>query len=120
MARREDGFTLIELLVVGVLIGILTAVALGFHAAARDRASDAAAKSNIRVAVPAFEAYQADHDGSYTGVTVAALQADYSPGVQGIVILSADSSTYCVSSTVAGHAWYRRGPDGPITTTSCG
>jgi prepilin-type N-terminal cleavage/methylation domain-containing protein len=117
--RSEDGFTLIELLVVAVLIGILTAVALGFHAAARDRAGDAAAESNIRVAVPAFEAYQSDNGGSYAGMTLAQLQAVYSPGIQGIVILAADSSGYCVSSTVAGHAWYKHGPEGPITTTSC-
>jgi prepilin-type N-terminal cleavage/methylation domain-containing protein len=116
--RREDGFTLIELLVVAVLIGILTATALGFHTAARDRASDAAAKSNLRVAVPALEAYQGDN-GTYAGVTLADLQTAYSPGVQGIVIVSADDSGYCLSSTVSGHTWYKRGPDGQITTTNC-
>jgi type II secretory pathway pseudopilin PulG len=103
---------------VAVLIGILTAIALGFHGAARDRASDATAKSNIRVAIPAIEAYQGDN-GSYTGVTLDDLQTSYSPGVQGIVILAADSSGYCVSSTVSGRSWYLHGPDGEITPTSC-
>jgi type IV pilus assembly protein PilA len=119
MASGEEGFTLLELLVVVVIIGILTAIALGFNGAARDRAADATAKSNIRVAGPAFEVYREDHAGSYSGVTVAQLQSQYSPGIQGITILTADATTYCVSSSQGGHTWYRLGPSGPFTTTAC-
>jgi prepilin-type N-terminal cleavage/methylation domain-containing protein len=119
VATREDGYTLLELLVVVILIAILAAMALGFHASARDRSGDAAARSNIRVAVPAFEVYNADNDGSYAGMSLARLQALYSPGITGITVLSADSTSYCVRGTVNGRSWYKAGPDGPITTTAC-
>jgi prepilin-type N-terminal cleavage/methylation domain-containing protein len=112
MASGEDGFTLLELLVVVVILGILTAIALAFNGAARVRGEDATAKSNIRVAAPAFEVYRDDHGGSYSGVTVAQLQSQYSPGIQGIVVLAADATSYCVSSTGGGRS-------GPFTTTSC-
>jgi prepilin-type N-terminal cleavage/methylation domain-containing protein len=118
--NENHGFTLIELLVVVVLIGVLMATALGFHSAARDRSEDAAAKSNIRVAVPAFEVYNADNNGSYAGMSLAGLQALYSPGIKGITVLSADTTSYCVRGTVHGRSWYKAGPNGPITTTACG
>jgi prepilin-type N-terminal cleavage/methylation domain-containing protein len=109
---REAGFTLVELVMVLVIIAILLAVALGFHMQARTRASDATAKANLRVAVPAFEAYQADN-GTYAGMTLASLQATYSPGVQGIEVLSAVADDYCVRSVVGSSAWYKQGPAGP-------
>jgi prepilin-type N-terminal cleavage/methylation domain-containing protein len=118
MARNEDGFTLIELLVVVMIIAILAAIAIGFSTAGRDRAGDAAAKSNIDVAVPAFQAYNLDNDG-FTGMTLAGLQSSYSKGIQGIEVVSAGATTYCVKSTVDGRSWFKNGPSGPITTTSC-
>ena len=54
--HAEDGFTLIELLIVVVIMAILVAIAAGFQVSARERASDATARSNIRTAVPAMEA----------------------------------------------------------------
>jgi prepilin-type N-terminal cleavage/methylation domain-containing protein len=116
--RREDGFTLIELVVVLVIMAILLAVAVGFQASARERAADATARSNIRTAVPAIEAFRADV-GTYAGMTLATLQTSYSPGVEGITVLSSGSAAYCVSATAAGSTWYKAGPDGPITQTAC-
>lgn len=118
VATREDGFTLIELLVVIVIIGILSAIAIGFYSGAREKAGDVTAKSNIRIAVPAIEAYKTDNS-SYAGVTLPGLQASYSPGVQGIEILSAGAASYCVRSTATGRSWYLSGPGGQITTTAC-
>jgi prepilin-type N-terminal cleavage/methylation domain-containing protein len=117
VARREDGYTLIELLVVIIIIAILITTAFGFHRLARERASDASAKSNIRSALPAIEVYKND-TGSYSGMTVLVLQGT-SPGVQGIEVVSADAVGYCVRSIVNGHSWYKNGPAGAITTTSC-
>jgi type IV pilus assembly protein PilA len=118
MRRREDGFTLVELVMVLVIVSILLAIALGFHMQARTRASDATAKANLRVAVPAFEAYRTDN-GTYAGMTLASLQATYSPGVQGIEVVSATVDDYCVRSVVGSSAWYRHGPESAITTTVC-
>jgi len=118
LVARDDGFTLTELLVVIVIIGILTAIAIGFYSGAREKAGDVTAKSNIRIAVPAIEAYQSDN-GTYVGMTLPVLQATYSPGVQEIEIVSAGASAYCVRSTIAGRSWYLSGPGGAVTTTAC-
>lgn len=118
MARRQDGFTLIELVVVLVVISILLAAAVTFHLAARDQAGDATATSNIRVAVPAMEAYRLDNDG-YTGMTVAHLRTTYSPSLAGVSILSTSQAGYCVRAVAAGRTWYKAGPDAAITRTAC-
>jgi len=118
VARNEDGFTLVEMLAVLIIMAILVAIAVGFSTSARVRAGDVAAKSNIEVAVPAFQAYNLDN-GTFTGMTLAALQSSYSKGVQGIEVVSAGASGYCVKSTVDGRSWFKNGPSGPITTTSC-
>jgi prepilin-type N-terminal cleavage/methylation domain-containing protein len=118
MSLNEDGFTLIELLVVLVILAILTAVAFGFSQGARERASDATAEANIRTAVPAIEAYRAD-TGTYAGMTLVALQSQYSPGIAGISVVSTGASTYCLSASVADATWYKAGPSGPITKTAC-
>jgi prepilin-type N-terminal cleavage/methylation domain-containing protein len=115
---REDGFTLVEIVVVLVVMAILTAIAFGFSSGARERADDATARANIRTAVPAIEAYRADA-GSYAGMTVASLQSQYSPGIKGITVVSASASGYCVSATAGGASWFKAGPAGPITRTTC-
>jgi general secretion pathway protein G len=116
--RREDGFTLVELLVVMVIIATLLAIAIGFHTQARDRAGDATARANIRIAVPAIEIYRSDN-GTYAGMTLALLQSTYSPGVQGIEIVSADDAGYCIRASAGGSTWYKAGDAGAITTTAC-
>ncbi len=116
--RSEDGLTLVELVVVLVVMAILLSVAVGFQISARERASDATAKANIRAAVPAIEAYRGD-SGTYVGMTLAGLRTQYSPGVQGIVVVSTGANAYCVRATDGGRTWFKRGPDGPITPTAC-
>jgi type IV pilus assembly protein PilA len=116
--EREDGYTLVEMLAVLVLVGILLAIAVASYSGARVRAADAAAKSNIEVAVPAFHAYHLDN-GTYAGMTPAALRRTYSRGVRNITIVSVGATTYCVRSTVNGRNWYKAGPSGRITTARC-
>jgi prepilin-type N-terminal cleavage/methylation domain-containing protein len=115
---REDGYSLIELLVVMVIMAILVSAGLAFHFGARERAADATAKSNIRTAVPAIEAYRGDNAG-YDGMTVAALKATYSPGIGNIVVEWTATDDYCVSTTVSGRTWWKQGPSSQITMTSC-
>ncbi len=69
--RNEKGFTLIELLIVVVIIGILAAIAIPQFASTKEKAFDAAAKSDLRNLMTAEEAYFSDSQ-AYTAATVAA------------------------------------------------
>ena len=60
MLRDERGLTLIELLVVILIIGILAAIAMPAFLGQRGRAQDATAKTAVRTAASAMEAYYTD------------------------------------------------------------
>jgi type IV pilus assembly protein PilA len=70
---EEKGFTLIELLVVVLIIGILAAIAIPAFLGQQDKAKDSQAKSAVRNAATALEAYFTD-GGTYVGATKANLQ----------------------------------------------
>jgi prepilin-type N-terminal cleavage/methylation domain-containing protein len=65
--RNAKGFTLIELLIVVVIIGILAAIAIPRFSSTKEKAFDSAAKSDLRNAMSAQEAYFADNQ-TYTAV----------------------------------------------------
>ena len=107
--NTEQGFTLIELLVVIIIIGILLAIAVPSYLGFRDRAANNAMKANLRAALPSAEAYYADN-GSYTGMTKAALTAIDGGISTTLTVASAAAASYCLTDTVSGKTWSVLGP----------
>jgi type IV pilus assembly protein PilA len=117
MLRNTKGFTLIELLIVVVIIGILAAIAIPQFASTKEKAFDATAKSDVRNAMAAQEAYFADEQtyapnsmaaGSFTtstGISIAASAAS-AGGYSVTASHSASGNTYWVEvgtgSTIEG------------------
>jgi hypothetical protein len=76
------------------------------------------AANYVRAAIPALEAYNADHN-SYAGATVPRLQHDYDAGIHDVTIVRADSYTYCLESTVDSTTYKKEGPVAEILPGRC-
>lgn len=113
--NSEQGFTLIELLVVIIIIGILLAIAVPSYLGFRDRAANNAMKANLRAALPAAEAYYADN-GSYTGMTKAALIAIDKGVSPTLTVASVSATAYCLADTDGSHPWSVAGPGATSTS----
>jgi len=111
MLRRiadERGFTLPEVLVVILVIGVLAAIALPAFAGQQGKAADASAKELAHSAQVAAETYATDHDGSYAGLSGAAIH-----GYEATIALTgAGGGAYLasVSSSASGYTLVVRSP----------
>ena len=83
-------------------------------------AADEEARANVRAAIPAIEAWHADH-GTYKLMTVAALSNDYDRTISDSIRLVGPLTTdlYCVESSVGSATWHKAGPAALVESGYC-
>ena len=107
----EKGFAVLEILIVVVsVLGVALAVGVPSYLGLRGGSADGKTKESLRAAMPAAEAYFADHR-RYTGLdSTDLLRID--PRVSLTVsVTSAKRRTYCLTESIDGKTWSVKGPN---------
>lgn len=111
MRKNQKGFTLIELLVVIAIIGILAAIAIPQFKSYRQRGFDAGARSDLRNAAVAEEAYFVDSDNYLTCDESSCVEGAAGVGLPGFKGVSA-GGTLDMTATATGFTGTSTNPQG--------
>lgn len=119
--REMGGFTLIEMMVVVIIIGILAAIALPVFLNQRERAWDAAAQSDLRVALVYLESYHSTY-GAYSTDALVEPETIFRPS-QGVEVTFPvlDVDAFCATSThdSSSNAWEITHETGNVVPGDC-
>ena len=96
-----------------VALGVLVPASAGAEPATVPQAA-----KRVRNAIPAIEAYWADHS-TYAGLTLTKIRA-YDSSIRGVAVKRAGKNGYCIQSTLAGPVVHYDGPAGPLRRGRCG